>query len=339
MSLVPDPVGRERCPLCQSATAEAGARHVINGIRIVNCGTCGFMFAQDVQPADDVDRFYVEGYHDKRHRDGQRVNATVNTRLLSLFNPSLKGKSLLDIGSGYGLFLHALRDSGARRLVGVELSRAQRNNSISVLNVETYGHLADLSDEDQFDIITSFEVIEHILEPSALISTALSRLKAGGSLIIGTDNFDSDVVGVLGDQFPKWIPHEHVSFFAPRTLEALLNRTGQLNVAGARSFTPWELLARKLLFQFTRGREGGSLRQEADRDATCDRSYRLFALRLLANKLWFELFNRADLDGEMMYVHAIKASRPDGRDADRDISFQSMQAATLRQFKRRANLP
>jgi 2-polyprenyl-3-methyl-5-hydroxy-6-metoxy-1,4-benzoquinol methylase len=297
---------RDRCPLCQSGNLNDHL--VFDGIRTAKCAACGFMFSRDMLAPAEIDQFYIDGYHDRRHMDGQRVNASINIELLRSFRPDLSGKSLLDVGSGYGFFLDSLRNSGAQRITGIELSQAQRKYSVDELRIETHGQLDELSSSDQFDVITIFEVIEHIPTPYEFIQKVCEHLKVGGSLIVGTDNFASDVVTVLGAGFPKWIPHEHVSFFTPVTLKETLAKSGKLKFSGARSFTPWELLLRKLLFQATSGRKGGkTYSYQAERNTDSNRGYRYFALRLAANRSWFKFTHRSDLDGEMMYIHVIKS--------------------------------
>jgi 2-polyprenyl-3-methyl-5-hydroxy-6-metoxy-1,4-benzoquinol methylase len=297
---------RTGCPLCQSG--HLNDYLALDRIRIARCAACGFMFSQDTLDPAEIDQFYIDGYHDRRHMDGQRVNAGINVELLRSFCPDLSAKSLLDVGSGYGFFLDKLRNSGARRIAGIELSLAQRRYSVDELRIETHGQLDELSSSDQFDVITIFEVIEHIPAPYEFIQRVCEHLKVGGSLIVGTDNFVSDVVTVLGAGFPKWIPHEHVGFFTPDTLKATLAKSGKLKFSGARSFTPWELLLRKLVFQATSGRKGGkSYSYQAERNTDSNRGYRYFALRLTANRSWFKLTHRADMDGEMMYIHMIKS--------------------------------
>jgi 2-polyprenyl-3-methyl-5-hydroxy-6-metoxy-1,4-benzoquinol methylase len=298
---------RPQCPVCRSA--ETADHLVFDGIRTATCTACGFMFTRDIQSSSDIDHLYVKGYHDKRHMDGQRVNATITADLVHRFVPDLAGKSLLDIGSGYGYLLHALRHGGARQLTGVELSQAQRSYAADDLGLDIRDRLEDLAPADRFDVITLFEVIEHIPDPCEFIAQACEHLQVGGSLIIGTDNFDCDVVRVLGDKFPKWIPHEHVSLFTPASLRSVFDRVGGLRVVGVYSYTPWELLLRKWLFRATAGSKGGKsyiYRDESDPQST--RSFRFFALRLAANKLWFKLSGRGHLDGEMMYIHAIKSA-------------------------------
>ena len=297
---------RHACPLCHSV--QIGDFLRLDNIRIAKCATCDFMFARDILAPEAIDHFYVDGYHDQRHMNGQQVNAGISLELLRSLRIDLKGKSVLDVGSGYGFLLDKLRDNGARRTVGIELSRAQRSYATDKLRLEVLQQLDALSSTDRFDVITLFEVIEHIPAPYEFMQAICERLKPGGSLIVGTDNFTSDAVTVLGGGFPKWIPHEHVSFFTPDTLKAMLLRCDRLTFSAARSFTPWELLLRKLVFQATAGRKGAkTYSYQAESAADGDRGYRFFSLRLAANRSWFRLTNSSDPRGEMMYLHMVKA--------------------------------
>jgi SAM-dependent methyltransferase len=294
---------KDNCPLCHSRDLDD--RLTLDGIRIASCKACSFMFSRETMQAVEIDQFYIDGYHDQRHMDGQRVNATININVLRRFCPDLSGRSLLDIGSGYGFLLDRAR--GCASVAGVELSRAQRDYSTQTLRLTTYDNLDELTANNRFDVITLFEVIEHIPEPREFILRICDYLKPGGSLIIGTDNFSADVVKVLGRQFPKWIPHEHVSFFTGPTLTTMLEGLGPLKLAGARSFTPWELQARKLLFRATSGRKGGmTYHYETARNVDKTGGYRFFSLRMAVNRLWFALTSRSNTEGEMMYIHTVK---------------------------------
>jgi 2-polyprenyl-3-methyl-5-hydroxy-6-metoxy-1,4-benzoquinol methylase len=270
------------------------------------------MFTRDIRSPEDIHQYYVAGYDDKRQLDGQTVNAAVNRKLLSLFALDLQGKSLLDVGSGYGMFLAQALDAGAQRVVGVELSDAERRYSLQELRLETYRDFSEFKVDDQFDVITLFEVIEHIPEPREFIASVAKYLKTSGSLIVGTDNFDCDVVKVLGDRFPKWIPHQHISLFTSASLRSTLEKISCLNIVGVASFTPWELLARKIVFKATGGRHGGKIfNLQAEETQETSRGYQFFALRRAFNGAWFKMTTRPNLNGEMMYVHAIKAHSRD----------------------------
>lgn len=304
MSVIPQFHDRNSCPLCSSC--DLGEHLTLDVIRIVICHTCGFIFARDILSASEMNQFYNDSYGNQRHMNGQRINATVNTRVLRSFCPDLAERSLLDLGSGYGFLLNNMRSYGTR-VAGVELSQVERSFSVEQLNIPTFDSMDSLSADEQFDVVTAFEVIEHIPNPRDFIRCACEHLKVGGSLIIGTDNFASSVVKKLGRQFPKWIPHEHISFFTPKTLRLLLEMTGVLAFAGGKSFTPWELLLRQLIFCATFGSKGGlTYHYPIESTITNHLCYRFFPVRLVMNHIWFNLFHRTDLDGEMMFVHMIK---------------------------------
>jgi 2-polyprenyl-3-methyl-5-hydroxy-6-metoxy-1,4-benzoquinol methylase len=297
-------IERTQCPICEAR--EFIDRYEFDGMRTAKCCRCEFMFTRDVLAKEAASEFYEAGYGGTRQKNGQMVNAIVNVALLKRLGISLAEKSVLDVGAGYGFFLAEARRAGAKRVVGIEPSVAECTFATKALSLDMRNSFGSLQRDDQFDIVTAFEVIEHISEPIEFLRSVGNRVKRGGSVIIGTDNFESEVVRKLGREFPKWIPHEHVSLFAPATLTAAVESVG-LSVVGTRSFTPWELRLREALFKLSNGRRGGKTfkleREHYQADAT---QYRLFKLRKVANRVWFNITNRKNLSGEMMYAHAKK---------------------------------
>lgn len=296
---------RDKCPLCDSG--DLGDYLLLDGLRIANCRACEFIFVRDILPASEMAQFYTDTYHSQRHIDGQRVNATININVLRSFCPHLSGRSLLDIGSGYGFLLDKARGQGLVRVAGVELSQAERDYSVEKLGLQVFSQMDEFSADDQFDIVTAFEVLEHIPEPRDFIRRAYAQLKSGGSLIIGTDNFKSSVVHTLGSQFPKWIPHEHISYFTGETLRQILEMNGMLTFVACCSYTPWELHLRQLIFRASLGRRGGKTYCYQTENAPDNhKGFRFFPFRLMFNRFWFSLTKRTDLKGEMMFIHMIK---------------------------------
>ena len=56
---------RNSCPLCHSV--DLGDHLTLDGIRIANCRACGFTFSRDTLQFSEIDQFYIDGYHDRRH--------------------------------------------------------------------------------------------------------------------------------------------------------------------------------------------------------------------------------------------------------------------------------
>jgi 2-polyprenyl-3-methyl-5-hydroxy-6-metoxy-1,4-benzoquinol methylase len=274
---------------------------------VQRCLACGFLQTGRILQGEALEGFYAEDYGGRRLQQGQAINAAVNMRAvgsMGLTRP-MPGR-VLDVGCGYGFFLDLARRAGAR-VAGVELAKAEAAYARERLGLNVAGSLDELplDSREGFDLVTLFEVVEHLHEPVEFVGELARLLRPGGVLVIATDNFASLPARVLGDGFPKWIPHQHVSLFDPASLQALVRAVGNLELVGQRSFTPWELLVRAGAHRLSRGRAGGrryELERELGEEMT--RPYRLYPLRRLINTTWFRMTSRPNLNGEMMFVAA-----------------------------------
>jgi SAM-dependent methyltransferase len=85
--------------------------------------------------------------------------------------------------------------------------------------------LAEYPDE-HFDVVTSWHVLEHVLDPSRVLAEAYRILKPGGVLMLEVPNFDSLGRTVLRTYwFPLELPR-HLYHYTPKTLGALLRKAG-----------------------------------------------------------------------------------------------------------------
>ncbi len=297
---------RASCPLCGGLDSQG--QFALDRFRVVRCKTCDFLYVSNVLSANAITNMYQDGYDYVRHLQGQSVNASVNVHILQRLVPDLQNKSLLDVGSGYGLLLQAAAKQFGMQAAGVELSLAERTYAQDKLGVKTYEDLSAVPANALFDVVTAFEVIEHVRDPLPFVNALLARVKVGGHLIIATDNFESAVVQRLGTGFPKWIPNEHICYFTPKSLGKLFGSFPGLKIADTCSFTPWELESRSVLDRVSFGKLGRSSytfdSKAADQP---DKGYRLFRTRLALNSVWSRLTTSKKLDGEMMYICAVKA--------------------------------
>ena len=244
---------RNGCPLCGS---RAYSIHVdFEKIPVFQCLNCLFIYSSQIMPPKILSDYYAENFGGTRQMQGQRVNARVNSIIFDrLMNAKdhremkFNGSALLDVGTGYGFFLDAVRRNYRMRVTGVELSTVEANFGKANLALDirntalTEARLVPAS----YDVVTAFEVIEHIENPSAFVTELLMYVKPGGLLLIATDNFESAVVRFLGRNFPKWIPHTHVSHFSPETLTRVMKEKG-LHILKEMSFTTTNLMAFLLL--------------------------------------------------------------------------------------------
>lgn len=150
-----------------------------------------------------------------------------------------KSKKVLDVGCAGGAFPKAAADLGFD-VVGVEPSKWMVNFS-----KETYGldiRQGTLQEQnfkgESFDIITLWDVIEHISEPEKVLVEIRKILKNDGYLIINYPDYDSFARKIFQMKWPFFLS-VHLFYFSPETITRLLNNA-EFEVTVIRPF--WQTL-------------------------------------------------------------------------------------------------
>ena len=128
------------------------------------------------------------------------------------------GKRILEVGCGKGAFLRSLREiKGVETATGLELNQqAVGDACASGLDV-CNRPLSELraSNEGFFDVVCSFQVLEHVTQPRQFLEDQLALLKAGGLLIFAVPNSGGflklDQLELLN------LPPHHMSRWFPET--------------------------------------------------------------------------------------------------------------------------
>ena len=113
-----------------------------------------------------------------------------------------------------GSFLYFIKNNRKRYLAkGLDFDPDSVNFCKSIgLNVNS-GNLED-EKKSYYDLITLFDVIEHIQEPKKIISTLLKKLKVGGYLIFFTPNLNSLSTILMKDKHNMFSPFDHLCFYS-----------------------------------------------------------------------------------------------------------------------------
>ena len=160
---------------------------------------------------------------------GLRRTARARLRRIQSLAPPLGAtgaRRLLDIGCGTGVFLDETARAGWE-VEGLEVSAyasaAARGRNLRVQTAAIEGATFPAA---SYDCITMWDVIEHLRDPAGVLARASSALRPGGVLALSTGDLTS-VVARLSDR--RWhllnLP-EHLFFFSPASLRALLSRAG-----------------------------------------------------------------------------------------------------------------
>jgi 2-polyprenyl-3-methyl-5-hydroxy-6-metoxy-1,4-benzoquinol methylase len=167
--------------------------------------------------------------------------------------------NLLDIGCGTGGFLRFAKEYGFEPY-GFDASQAQVDYACKELShvrkaFMPQDYLNDLNRMDlKFQVVTLWDVLEHIRSPLDFLSQLRLILDKKGLLFVSVPNGGAirwkQWVGHLRGKEPELIPWEHVFYYTPRSLRLYLERAGfQLLDVGTvvcypRPLSPFEIIRR-----------------------------------------------------------------------------------------------
>jgi 2-polyprenyl-3-methyl-5-hydroxy-6-metoxy-1,4-benzoquinol methylase len=127
---------------------------------------------------------------------------------------------VLDIGCGRGAFLSKVVALRSTRVRGIELNKSAaaeaRKRNIDVVEALIDEHAQ--SHPNAYDVVTAFQVLEHIADPMTFLRGCLATVKPGGLFIVAVPNNDAFI---SFDDLPLNQPPHHVGLWSPRSLTAL----------------------------------------------------------------------------------------------------------------------
>ncbi len=228
------------CQVCGSA--ERTLKFEDGPYRVYTCSACTFVYVTPRltgQALLDVynetywksDNPKVRGYADYASESALYLKTyKKRMKLVSKWLPK-KGR-ILDVGCAAGYFLRIAQQHG-HDVHGVELSEAIAQEAIQSLGKDRiYNGLLDDAvtargwQDHSFDLITIWDVIEHVPEPQSLLASIKKLIKPGGKLLLETQNVNSRLANRLGKRWHHYKHDEHLYHFNPDTISRLLTDCG-----------------------------------------------------------------------------------------------------------------
>jgi len=190
---------------------------------LVKCQSCKFVFCEPIPTERELEKHY-ENYG----RNDYLSLLTIKRyhEILDSFEPYRKTNKLIDVGCGIGYFLEEAKKRGWE-VYGTEFtdeaieicSKKGIKMNKGVLNPNNY-------DSQEFDVITSFEVIEHINNPQEELANFYKILRKGGLVYCTTPNFNSLLRYRLKEKYNVLCYPEHLSYYTPKTLKYVFEKEG-----------------------------------------------------------------------------------------------------------------
>ncbi len=211
----------------------------VNHYNLHTCSNCGFKFVNPLPTIEEIEIFY------NKTRVVENLSETIKNSIISfdtiknnpkkdwfdlVLNKSkniLKKEklSILELGSGYGFFIHYCNNQG-HKAIGTEVTKdyalatsASINGSIHYISSNDYDSVICNSEAD---LIYLEHVFEHVLDPQTILSKITTKLSPNGILFMSVPNSDSLLARVLKKKWPWMTPPDHLYYYNDKSLRMLL---------------------------------------------------------------------------------------------------------------------
>lgn len=222
------------CLFCK----ESGSRTVFTefGIPYLKCCKCGHLYSS----YESVEHY--DGYFEnqKDNESAELFWDLAHKRMYSSFSGRyMRGKKgrILDVGAGLGFFVKFASAVEGWEAYGVEISPGGHRFATERLKLANFycGKLEDQPFEPgTFDIITLWDVIEHLKNPRPVLSKCRELLKDGGILFIHTPNGGIQIAkaklkkALFGEKAGMHFleARDHLHIYKEKTLTRILEECG-----------------------------------------------------------------------------------------------------------------
>ena len=222
-------------PSCLICSGESVFAFEKNGYKLYRCNYCAHMFVFPIPTAQEIEAVYRESYFHKSRGEGGLGYANYDSDkagLVQTFDAYVEklgklapGKRILDVGSATGFFLDRARTKGWQTY-GVEISKFAAEESNRRGHETVCGTIEDVPGEARFDVITMWDVFEHMTEPARALEKAHALLAPRGLIAINTIDSSSVPARLLGRNWHLIVPPEHLQYYSRTSLRKIIENEG-----------------------------------------------------------------------------------------------------------------
>ena len=221
------------CPVCGNIVRTR--RLVLDRATLGECAVCGHLVT-----LESARRISADAYGGDGSLRAAYEHAYLKARLASYARGLVElgapeGRTLLDFGCNYGHFVRAAAEGGWRTY-GYEPGQTLRRSALPDVSERILGSLEDVYRITPVDVVTLWDVLEHIEAPDAVLQDIAGLLRPRGLLLVRVP--DARVFRQLTRL--RWRPirqiylkfchptnpEEHFNHFTPQSLSAVAGRAG-----------------------------------------------------------------------------------------------------------------
>jgi spore maturation protein CgeB len=235
---------RKHCPVCSQinsyAIGKKTGRLVKQEFEIRRCRTCDLVYVSNPLHRQHLNEIYNEEYfHGSGMDDSVNYfrNLEVQEKFFAKYDWQIgqqlkqyrlnKGLRWLDVGCALGNTLDWAKNRYQAKTFGVEFSEVGRKTSADRGHTILGSELKDVEGQEAragFDIITAYEVLEHLYEPMEFFSQLPRLLKDGGVFHYSTGNPSPNDAQILPWNYVR--PEVHIIYYSPKCMNWIFKNIG-----------------------------------------------------------------------------------------------------------------
>jgi 2-polyprenyl-3-methyl-5-hydroxy-6-metoxy-1,4-benzoquinol methylase len=222
------------CPVCQHSKLShylTCTDYTVSyqTFQLERCENCGFVLTNPRPDQDNLGKYYQsDAYISHSEKATNLIDQVYKiSRSFTLrwkFNlinrhSTQKPQTLLDYGCGTGAFLQYCKKRNLK-VAGVEPSSTAREHARQNAGKEVYPNLEEI--QSQFDVITLWHVLEHVVDLHRTIDQLKNRLQQNGTMFIAVPNLQSQDATKYREHWAGYDVPRHLWHFSRQTMQRIL---------------------------------------------------------------------------------------------------------------------
>ena len=222
-----------KCPICLQK--KLPVKYIIDNYEILQCENCKLVMLKKKLKFKEVIDLYKNNYfnnytnnsgYSSYHSMEKSLRKNFKKRVKKIISQMGKNINLLDVGAGYGFFVDECLKENIRA-EGLEISKEALIYSRKKLKIKMHeGIIEEFKPSKKYDVITLWDVIEHIYDPNRFLKIINNSLRKNGFIFLSTGDIDSLLAKISGSKWHLFNLPEHSYFYSKKTIEKILNKNG-----------------------------------------------------------------------------------------------------------------
>jgi 2-polyprenyl-3-methyl-5-hydroxy-6-metoxy-1,4-benzoquinol methylase len=193
------------------------------------CRRCGLIFQHPLPTRDSMVEWADDAYASGAYRDYVEARPMkirhFEDRMADLGERVTPGR-LLDIGCSCGYFMEVAAARGFE-VHGVEFTPGAIAAASVAMRPRIFkGVLETMPDNGVFDVVSAFDLIEHVPDPGGFLKRCHGLLRPGGTVVISTPDTGHVLRFLMRSRWPMLQPMQHLFLFSRQAMERALAEAG-----------------------------------------------------------------------------------------------------------------